>query len=123
MKECERAPRTGRALWCELHYRRAQRGADLHAPAKRGPGEQPPPCCLPFCERPARALGLCWLHYHRQRNGTRLNAPYRVIKPGRICSVDGCGYPYVARGFCGTHYKRWHTGRVLDAPLRRKAEA
>ena len=124
MKGCDRETRSGRALWCELHYRRAQRGADMNAPPKRGPGEPPPPCCLPWCERPGRALGLCTLHYQRQHYGKRLADDVRVMRPGTPCSVEGCEEPYIARGMCSFHYHRAVRGVPLGLPKgarRRKA--
>ena len=124
MKGCERETRTGRSLWCDLHYRRARKGLDMDAPPRRGPGEPRPPCCLPWCERPARALGLCRLHWERQRTGKRLNDDLRVMRPGSPCSVEGCEETYIARGLCPMHYKRVERGIPLDLPKgtkRRKA--
>ena len=55
-------------------------------------------------------------HYQRQRNGTRLNADYRVMRPGAPCSVGGCEEPYIARGLCRMHYKRVERGVPLGLP-------
>lgn len=70
--ECERA--VDARGFCQFHYRRWMRGADLTAPPYRS---KTGPCSVAECERPYSCRGFCRLHYRRWMRVADLTAPHR----------------------------------------------
>lgn len=69
--------------YCESHYRRWQKGADLDAPwGPTRPGPRPLRSCkVEWCARMVYAKVLCKEHYRRQREGRDLEQPFRSRQP------------------------------------------
>ncbi len=63
--------------FCQLHYARIRRGADLSMPVEvHGKIEPGSKCSVDGCEIDARySTGLCEIHYRRNRQGRRMDGP------------------------------------------------
>lgn len=77
-------------------------------------------CTVEWCDRIAKATGLCGMHYQRRYNGLDMDAP-----PGRLglrkCTAPGCLRKHEAKGYCKIHYLRLNAGYPLEGRPLRKA--
>ena len=116
---CSRKPKGNG--FCDLHYRRNQKGKDMNAPYGYRSLET---CEIEGCDRKYCAKGLCSLHYQRRRLGYSMESPIRkklLVSPDK-CTVEGCGRRHNARGFCRTHYLRSRgiSSIPFDTPIRER---
>lgn len=109
-----------RALeYCNAHYQRARRGADMDEPHREVPSYDPT-CSVEGCDRESTVKGFCGGHYARFREGREVTGVLRLVAPDRGCRVDGCDRKHCARGYCDLHLARasGRTKLALDAPIR-----
>ena len=112
--------------YCNTHYGRFRRGADIDAPIISPEVSRYPPdasCRVKGCLGKARSKWLCKLHYNRRLKGISLDAP--IVKKSRIhkgstCSVAGCELPMRSLGLCKPHYTRQAAGLPLEGPFQGK---
>ena len=82
--------------------------------------------CMPPCDRPVHAHGLCMAHYVRLRDGLPLDVP--VGKKGKeliervkpLCTAPcnpPCNREARAMGLCQGHYARYRRGGDISQPL------
>jgi HNH endonuclease len=79
-------------------------------------------CSVSWCDRSARARGLCISHYNRQLKGQDLDQPFeeRQKRPvDGLCSVEDCDQPYLASGYCAAHWARAKAGKPMNVPVKR----
>lgn len=117
MPSCDRDVRARE--YCNTHYQRALRGADMDAAHRETP-TYGPVCLADGCDRESGVRGFCGGHYARFREGRDLGSPLRVVDPHRGCLVSDCDRKHCARGYCDLHLARAHgrTNLPLDAPIR-----
>lgn len=70
-------------------------------------------CSVEFCDRQAKAKGLCAAHRRQQVNGKPFT-PIRVVDRRTRCSFDGCPNPKKSTGLCQPHYMQAYKGYPLS---------
>ena len=105
--------------YCNAHARRynANGLVGIDAPMTRSKNHVPTLCCIPKCEKFARANKMCGGHYTRAKKGMPMPSP--LPKPYYGCKIPKCVNPHCCQGYCLSHYRRL-TGAVdlpLTAPL------
>lgn len=87
---------------CGLHYKRAAKGEDMHAPRQIAPAGTP--CIVDGCEGRRHSLGYCGMHFQRFN---RTGDPLAFRRETRTtCTIDDCDKPHMAQGYCHGHYCR-----------------
>lgn len=108
-----RATRRG---YCDAHYRRSLKGADMDAPLRRRSYTANDICSIDTCSLPCRDIGLCSAHAQRLRRNGTVDAE-RPLREERIydgvCSVPVCGRSRKYNTYCGAHAER---NRRLGSP-------
>ena len=98
-KSCERKSKPGG--YCNTHYKRFMRGADIDAPIRTPVSRQGRGCTEEGCSAKLHTKDFCVTHSNRQKS----------------CGVEGCGRGYYARGYCLLHDTRVTQNIPMDAPV------
>lgn len=97
--------------YCEAHYWRLLKGADMTTPlrARIAPQDKAGFCSIEGCGREFYAKNLCRVHWHRLLKGTvdmESRPKRRLAYPaGRLCETVGCDRRPKAWGLCHACYK------------------
>jgi hypothetical protein len=125
---CQR-PADATAQYCWRHYRRINRGSDLHIVHGYDTrlGKENHPCAVEGCPEKVGRAGrnqMCPTHAYRVK---KYGDPHTFKRSDHLhpyssarCSVPGCNRVKLVRGMCQLHYSRQQRGAPLDTPVNRK---
>lgn len=110
-------PRWNRTRYCQMHYARDLRGADMDVPPHKHRRPADGKCTYPGCEREWHAKGYCSMHLKRLKMGTGMDDSDYIQSARTRCSITGCVRYATKKGMCNTHYQRHLRGVNLEAPI------
>lgn len=88
---------------CVMHYKRAAKGVDMHAPRMMAPAGTP--CDAEDCDKPRHLGGYCGMHSQRLKRTGDLDGRLSPL-PRTGCLVEDCANPHMSRGYCHGHGHR-----------------
>lgn len=112
IQDCEGTTRA--RGFCEMHYSRWRKGADMDAPPKRRKHKT---CAIEGCGYDHYGLGYCARHHRRLTAGADLYTPFEERDGSQGCLVAGCNRRHEAKGYCTLHLRRFKEGRDLHSPV------